>query len=365
MTDRIVLLPGDGIGPEVMAAARRVLDKLAQLRRDLDIAFEEHLVGGAAIDATGEPLPKATLEACKRADAVLLGAVGGPSWADLPRPERPESGLLALRRGLGLFANLRPIRARASTVTRSPIKREVAEDADILFLRELTGGIYFGEKGRDADGAAFDECRYTPTEIARVVRLAAEAARRRRGRLTLVDKANVLETSRLWRQIAGEIVAKEYPDLEYAPLLVDAASMSLMTQPRRFDVIVTDNLFGDILTDEASVLAGAIGVIPSASLGHDRCGLYEPVHGSAPDIAGTARANPVGMIESVGLMLRHSLDRPEDARLVGQAVSDTLKAGLVTAELGGTESTEQVAAAIAEAMERLDRPADERDAAHF
>jgi len=358
MAHRIVLLPGDGIGPEVMAAARRILDTLAA-RRGLNLTLEEHAIGGEAVDATGLPLPKSTLEACKRADAVLLGAAGGPAWVDLPRAQRPETGLLALRRELGLFANLRPILARPATVTRSPVKREVAEDADILFVRELTGGIYFGEKGEDAHGA-FDDCRYSPDEIARVVRLAADAARRRRGRLTLIDKANVLETSRLWRRITGEIVAQDYPELDYAPLLVDAASMALISRPRDFDVIVTDNLFGDILTDEASVLAGSIGVIPSASLGAGRCGLYEPVHGSAPDIAGTGRANPVGMIESVGLMLEHSLKRPDDAGLVRRAVSDTLKAGLMTADLGGTESTEQAAAAIAAAMERLDSPADER-----
>jgi len=358
MAYRIVLLPGDGIGPEVMAAGRRILETLAALRA-LDFKLEEHAVGGEAVDAMGAPLPRTTREACEAADGVLLGAVGGPAWNELSREMRPETGLLELRRALGLFANLRPILARPATVTRSPVKREVAEGSDILFVRELTGGIYFGEKGEDEAGA-FDHCRYSPAEIERVVHLAARNSQRRRGRLTLVDKANVMETSRLWRRLTTEIVTRDYPDLDFETILVDAASMALITRPRDFDVIVTENLFGDILTDEASVLAGTIGVVPSASLGSGRRGLYEPVHGSAPDIVGTGRANPVGMIESVALMLEHSLGRLADAGLVRRAVSDTLKAGIMTPDLGGTDSTEQVAAAIAGAMERLETKANER-----
>ncbi|GEQ96528.1 3-isopropylmalate dehydrogenase [Iodidimonas gelatinilytica] len=297
MSHRILLLPGDGIGPEVVEAGCHVLDHLATAT-NFDISYETGLIGGAAIDATGVPMPAQTLEAARRADAVLLGAVGGPQWHGLPGDKRPEAGLLALRAALGVFANLRPIRVRPQAVEQSPIKREIAEGSDILFVRELTGGLYFGDKGTEGD-AAYDVCRYSRTEIERVVRLAADAASSRRGRLTLVDKANVMETSRLWRAVTEEIIAQHYKNLDLEILLVDAATMHLLTRPRDFDVIVTENLFGDILTDEASVLTGSIGLIPSASLGATGAGLYEPVHGSAPDIAGQGKANPIGMIESI------------------------------------------------------------------
>lgn len=336
----ILLLPGDGIGPEVTAAARRVLDVLG-----LGLRYEEAAIGGAAIEDCGLPLPLDTLAAARRADAVLLGAVGGPQWNDLPGERRPEAGLLALRRALGLYANLRPVRVRASTAGHGPLKPGIVEGTDILFVRELTGGLYFGARGRDAEGA-FDTCRYSRAEIERVVRRAGDLARARRGRLTLVDKANVLETSRLWREVTREIVAADFADLDFDIVLVDAMTMHLLTRPRDFDVVVTENLFGDILTDEASVLAGSIGLVPSASLGEGPGGLYEPAHGSAPDIAGTGRANPIGMIESAALMLELALDRRREAAMVREAVDRVLADGILPADLGGRHGTGEIADAV-------------------
>ncbi len=345
MTFRILALPGDGIGPEVVASARKVMNALA-LKSGWRFSWQEALIGGAAIEAEGVPLPDRTLEAALEADAVLLGAVGGPAWDGLPGHLRPERGLLQLRRALGTFANLRPIRCLDALADHTPLKPDVVRGTDILFVRELTGGLYFGDKGQDARGA-YDVCRYSESEIARVVRLAAHLAAGRRGHLTLIDKANVLETSRLWRRVAKRILAEEFPNLAFDIQLVDAAAMRLIQAPRRFDVIVTENLFGDILTDEASVLAGSIGLIPSASLGEDGMpGLYEPVHGSAPDIAGTGRANPIGMIASCALMLEWSARRPDLARLVEEAIARTLTVGMLTADLGGSGDTVTVTDAV-------------------
>ncbi len=356
MTFRILALPGDGIGPEVVASARKVLNALA-LRSGWRFSWREELIGGAALEAEGVPLPDRTLEAALQADAVLLGAVGGPAWDGLPGHLRPERGLLQLRRALGTFANLRPIRCHPALATRTPLKSEIVSGTDMLFVRELTGGLYFGEKGQDARGA-YDVCRYTEEEIARVVRLAARLATGRRRHLTLIDKANVLETSRLWRRVARRVLEEEFPDLAFATQLVDAAAMRLIHAPLSFDVIVTENLFGDILTDEASVLAGSIGLIPSASLGEEGMpGIYEPVHGSAPDIAGTGRANPVGMIASAALMLEWSAGRPDLARLVEEAVTHTLADGVLPADLGGAADTASVTEAVIGHLATLSQPA--------
>lgn len=344
MPKTILLLPGDGIGPEVLRAIRPLIDRLIP-----DSRLTEGLIGGAAIDRAGAPLPTATIEAALAADAVLLGAVGGPKWDTLSGPMRPEAGLLKLRGALGVYANLRPIRVRASTVDRAPVKADIATGTDILFVRELTGGLYFGDKGRDEQGA-YDICRYSEGEIARVVRLAATMAKARRGRLTLVDKVNVLETSRLWREVTTRILAEDFADIEFETQLVDSMTMHLLTRPRDFDVVVTENLFGDILTDEASVLTGSIGLIPSASLGASKRGLYEPVHGSAPDIAGRGLANPVGMIESLALMLEYSLDDAAAAEGLRGAVSRALDDGFKTGDLGGKTTTEAMAQAV---LERL------------
>lgn len=348
MQATIVLLPGDGIGPEVVAAARLALEAAAE-RFGHAFDFEELPVGGAAVDACGQPLPEATLAACRAADAVLLGAVGGPKWSGLPGAERPEAGLLALRREMGLFANLRPIKTEPEAAKLSPLKPGITEGVDLLFVRELTGGLYFGEKSRDAERAR-DVCDYSVEEIERLVRLGADLARKRRKKLTSIDKSNVLETSRLWRQVVDQVVGADYPDLELEHLLVDAAAMHLLTRPADFDVLVTENLFGDILTDEASVLAGAIGLVPSASLGAGKAGLYEPIHGSAPDIAGQQRANPLGMISSAAMMLELSLDLAEAAAALRAGVSGAIAEGTVTSDLGGTMSTQAVARAVAESV---------------
>ncbi len=354
MTFRILALPGDGIGPEVMAVARRVLEALAR-GAAFDFSWQEALIGGAAIESEGVPLPDHTLEAALAADAVLLGAVGGPRWEDLPGTRRPETGLLQLRRALEVFANLRPVRTRRALVDHTPLKPEVVEGTDMLFVRELTGGLYFGEKGRDRRGA-YDLCRYSASEVERVVRLAARLARGRRGRLTLIDKANVLETSRLWREVSESLIAREFADLDFELLLVDAAAMLLIREPTRFDVIVTENLFGDILTDEAGVLAGSLGLVPSASLGAETGpGLYEPIHGSAPDIAGRGIANPVGMLESLALMLDWSMQRPDLAATLTTAIDGVLEAGILPADLGGTASTGDIERAV---LSRLAMPAD-------
>jgi len=344
-----VLLPGDGIGPEVVVEAQKVLEVVAE-RFGLSFSFEEHLIGGVAIDATGDPLPPSTVEACREADAVILGAVGGPRWDDPLAKTRPEDGLLGIRFELGLFANLRPIQVHFPTA--SPLRD--AAGVDILFVRELTGGIYFGPSSLSEDGTvARSEMVYSVPEIERVVRVAAEAARTRRGKLTSVDKANVLEVSRLWRRVAQRVMDDEYPDVDYEVVLVDAMAMHLLSRPKEFDVVVTGNLFGDILTDEASMLPGSLGLLPSASLGDGPPGLYEPVHGSAPDIAGKGLANPLAAILAAAMALRHSLDLPEAADAIEQGVNDVLDAGLRTADIAGTgpaTSTAEMGDAVARAI---------------
>ncbi|HEY8328372.1 MAG TPA: 3-isopropylmalate dehydrogenase [Rhodanobacter sp.] len=348
MKARIVTLPGDGVGPEVTAAAVAVLKTVAA-RYEHVFAFEEQLIGGTAIDATGEPLPAASLAACRSADAVLLGAVGGPKWSDPNAPVRPEQGLLALRAALGVYANLRPLQVHPALADLSPLKNDKLKHVDVLFVRELTGGAYFGAKTRSAD-AATDECRYTVAEIERVVRRAFELARGRRRHVTSVDKANVLETSRLWRSTVQRMAA-EYPDVKLEHQLVDSMAMLLLTQPNRYDVVVTENLFGDILTDEAAALAGSLGLLPSASLGDGRRGLYEPIHGSAPDIAGTGTANPVGAILSAALLLRHSLGLEAEAVAIESAVEQVLHHGPHSRDIGGHAGTDEVRDAVLAAIE--------------
>jgi 3-isopropylmalate dehydrogenase len=335
---KIVLLAGDGVGPEVMDAARRVLDAVAP-----DLEYEEHLAGGAAIDAHGTALTDEALDACKRSDAVLLGAVGGPKWDTTdPGAVRPEQGLFALRSGLELYANLRPVRPLPALYDASPLRREVIERTDLLVMRELTGGIYFGDKGR-ADGRAHDTCVYTVPEIERIARAGFRAAR---SRVTSVDKANVLETSRLWREVVTRVHSDEFPNIELEHVLVDVAAMRLVAAPRHFDVLLTENMFGDILSDEAAMLTGSIGMLPSASLGDGGPGLFEPVHGSAPDIAGQGVANPLAMILSAALMLRHGLSREDLAASVESAVDRALDAGLRTRDLGGTATTAEATEAV-------------------
>jgi 3-isopropylmalate dehydrogenase len=339
---KIVTLPGDGIGPEVLAAALEVLAQVAP-----DLTYEEHLIGGAAIDATGTALPDETLAACREADAVLLAAVGGPQWDTTdPDTPRPEQGLLGLRQGLGLFANLRPVRPLPALYDASPLKREVIDRTNLLVVRELTGGIYFGEKGR-ADGRAHDVCAYTETEIERIARVAFRAAR---SRVTSVDKANVLETSRLWREVVMRVHGAEFPNIALEHLLVDNAAMQLVAAPRHFEVLLTENMFGDILSDEAAMITGSIGLLPSASLGDDGPGVFEPVHGSAPDIAGQGVANPLAMFLSAAMMLRHGLAREEAAAQIESAVDRALDAGLRTGDLGGTATTAQATRAVLEEL---------------
>ncbi|MEM9455093.1 MAG: 3-isopropylmalate dehydrogenase [Myxococcota bacterium] len=350
MNAHIVLLPGDGIGPEIIAQARRVLEAIAA-RFDHQLTLDTHLMGGAAIDATGDPLPAPTLDACEKADAILLGAVGGPQWdgAEI----RPEQGLLRLRKALELHANLRPVTVRSALVEASPLRPERLAGVDLLVVRELTGGLYFGRprfRQTDEHGTrAVDTLEYRDTEIERVARVAFSIARTRRRRVTSVDKANVLESSRLWREVTTA-VARDYPDVELEHRLVDATAMHLVTQPARFDVILTGNMFGDILTDEASVLTGSLGVLPSASLGEGRRGLYEPIHGSAPDIAGRGIANPVGTIASAAMLLRHSLGLAHEADVVEDAIDRALTAGARTADLGGSSNTQAMTDAILEEL---------------
>jgi 3-isopropylmalate dehydrogenase len=327
----IAVLPGDGIGTEVTGEALRSLDALAR-RFGHTFAFETALIGGAAIDATGEALPADTLALCRRADAVLLGAVGGPKWGP-GAAVRPEQGLLQLRKALGLYANLRPVVPHPAVLDAAPIKPELLRGVDIMVVRELTGGIYFGDKQRSAT-EAIDVCRYTSLEIERVVRLAATLARQRRGKLTSIDKANVLETSRLWREVVDRVMPAEFPQVRYEHMLVDAAAMHLIRTPRDFDVIVTENMFGDILTDEASVLAGSMGMLPSASLGATpKAGLYEPIHGSAPDIAGRGIANPYGAILSAAMLLRYSFKLEAEALALEAAVSAAIVGGARPADI--------------------------------
>lgn len=341
MTHRIVTLPGDGIGPEIMAPALEVLRAVGEFE------FEEHLFGGASIDAHGIALTDETLAACRKADAVLLAAVGGPKWDTTdPDKPRPEQGLLGLRKGLGLFANLRPVKPIPALYDASPLRRERIEGTDLLVVRELTGGIYFGEKTRTAEQAS-DLCSYTVAEIERIARVGFRAAR---SRVSSVDKANVLETSRLWRETVMRVHSQEFPHIELEHVLVDNAAMQLVSSPRHFDVILTENLFGDILSDEAAMLTGSIGMLPSASLGADKPGLFEPVHGSAPDIAGQGIANPLAMFLSVALMLRHGLGMEPEAAAVEAAVQKALADGLRTADLGGHAGTAEATATVLAAL---------------
>lgn len=327
----LVVLGGDGIGPEVTAEAVRVLEAVAG-KFGHTFRFESALMGGAAIDATGEPLPAATLAACQKADAVLLGAVGGPKWSDPNAKVRPEQGLLGLRKALGLFANLRPVAPHPAVLDASPIKADLLRGVDIMVVRELTGGIYFGDKQRTATEAV-DVCRYSVMEIERVVRLAGQLAMGRRRKIHSVDKANVLETSRLWRSVVDRILPSEFPGVAYEHMLVDSAAMHLIKRPADFDVLVTENMFGDILTDEASMLAGSLGLLPSASLGSGTCGLFEPIHGSAPDIAGRGIANPYATILSAALLLRHALKLETEAQAVEAAVSKAVVSGALPADI--------------------------------
>ena len=336
---KIVTLPGDGIGPEIMAPAIAVLERLVP-----GVHTEEHAFGGASIDAHGTALTEDTLQACRGADAVLLAAVGGPKWDTTdPSKPRPEQGLLGLRKELGLYANLRPVRPLPALYDASPLKRDRIDGTDLLVVRELTGGIYFGEKTRTKTTAS-DLCEYSAEEVTRIARVAFRSARRK---VTSVDKANVLETSRLWREVVHEVHAAEFPDVVLEDLLVDNAAMQLVSNPADFDVIVTENMFGDILSDEAAMITGSIGMLPSASLGDEGGpGLFEPVHGSAPDIAGQGIANPLAMFLSVALMLRHGLALESEAATLESAVDKALGEGLLTTDLGGSATTAEATAAV-------------------
>jgi 3-isopropylmalate dehydrogenase len=357
MTHHIVTLPGDGIGPEILAPALEVLRAIG------DFAFESHPFGGASIDLHGTALTEETLAACRGADAVLLAAVGGPKWDTTdPHAPRPEQGLLALRKGLGLYANLRPVKPLPALYEASPLRRERIEGTDLLVVRELTGGIYFGEKTRSDDYAS-DVCAYSREEIERIARTAFGAAR---SKVASVDKANVLETSRLWREVVMEVHCAEFPHIELEHVLVDNAAMQLVAAPRHFDTILTENMFGDILSDEAAMITGSIGMLPSASLGAApentpspggegknggaRGGLFEPVHGSAPDIAGRGIANPLAMFLSAALMLRHGLNLASEAAAVESAVEQALERGLRTPDLGGTAGTAEATRAVLEQL---------------
>jgi len=347
---KIALLPGDGIGPEVAAAAVRVLDAVAD-----DLTYDEQLVGGASIDANGSALTDAAMAAIEQSDAVLLAAVGGPKWDSTdPDAVRPEQGLFRLRADLGLFANLRPVRPVPALLDASPLKRELVEGTDMLIVRELTGGLYFGERGRRGD-SAYDTCIYSVAEIERIARVAFKAARTR---VTSVDKANVLESSRLWREVVTRLAAEEFPEVELEHQLVDSCAMRLVAEPRSFDVILTENMFGDILSDEASMLTGSLGMLPTASLGAgersgdergargSRPSMFEPVHGSAPDIAGRGVANPLGMILSAAMLLRHGLGREEAAAAVESAVDRALERGVRPRDLGGSANTAETTEAV-------------------
>ncbi len=337
MAVSIAVLPGDGIGPEITAPTLELLSRVG------DFGFAEHPFGGVSIDAHGTALTDETLAACRASDAVLLAAVGGPKWDSTdPQAPRPEQGLLGLRKALGLYANLRPVRAVEALLDSSPLRREVVERTDLLVVRELTGGIYFGEKTRTQDSAS-DLCIYSTAEIERIARVAFGAAR---SKVTSVDKANVLETSRLWREVVRRVHAQEFPQVELEHALVDSTAMKLITAPRHFDVILTENLFGDILSDEASVVTGSLGLLPSASIGEGGPGVFEPVHGSAPDIAGQGIANPLAMFLSAALMLRHGLGRESEASAVESAVDRALDEGLRTRDLGGTASTAEATQAV-------------------
>jgi 3-isopropylmalate dehydrogenase len=356
MNAKVVLLPGDGIGPEVVAQAERVLQRVAE-RFGHKFDFVTCAIGGCAIDEFGDPLPERTLAECRSSQAVLLGAVGGPKWDDPRAKTRPEAGLLKIRKELGLFANLRPITAHRQLVDASPLKRNIVEGVDILFIRELTGGLYFGEAVRrphPSGEEAWNTMIYSTAEIERVVRLAGQLARRRRKKVTSVDKANVLEVSRLWREVAARVMKNEFPEIAYDVVLVDAMAMHLISRPRDFDVVVTENMFGDILTDEGSMLPGSLGLLPSASLGESGPGLYEPIHGSAPDIAGKGIANPLATILAAAMLLRHSLCLEEEAAAIESAVNAVLDQGYRTKDIaagGPGIGTEEMGTRVVEALQ--------------
>ena len=349
MKATIAVLPGDGIGPEVVGQATDLLALIAETFGH-EFTFVEGLIGGIAIDQCGDPLPAETVAICEAAEAILLGAVGGPKWSDPTASVQPERGLLSLRQHFGLFANLRPVKTYAALLDHAPLRAELLQDVDILFVRELVSGIYFGDRQEQGDGeAAYDTMRYRRDEVEQVANVAFRAAQGRRQRLCSVDKANVLASSRLWRRSVVEL-HEDYDDVELEHLLVDAATMHLLTRPASFDVIVASNMFGDILSDEASVLAGSLGMLPSASLRADNFGLYEPVHGSAPDIAGQGIANPIGMFLSAAMLLRYSLQLEDEARAIEAAIDEALAAGLRTADIAGADesavSTDDFAAAV-------------------
>jgi 3-isopropylmalate dehydrogenase len=352
----IAVLPGDGIGPEVVAQALRVLRAITS-RFGHEFEMREALFGGAAIDARGSGLPDDTLALCRSSAAVLLGAIGGPRWGPAA-PVRPEAALLGLRAALGVYANLRPIKVHPSLLDATVFKPEILRDVDLIFVRELTGGIYFGRKGRDANGA-FDECRYTEAEIVRATRVAGALAQARRRKIMQIDKSNVLETSRLWRAVSERVIREEFPGVSIEHMFVDAAAMHLIRRPREFDVLLTENLFGDVLTDEAAMLAGSLGLLPSASLGDGKLGVYEPIHGSAPDIAGRGIANPVGTILSAALLLRHSLGLETEAQAIEAAVHQAIARGARTADFAETgakalstaEMGDAVLAALADSIQ--------------
>ncbi|MBQ3335705.1 MAG: 3-isopropylmalate dehydrogenase [Eubacteriaceae bacterium] len=340
MAYQIAVIKGDGIGPEIVEASMRVLDKVGE-KYHYDFNYTEVLAGGIAIDETGSPLPQETVDVCLKSDAVLLGAMGGPKWDNLPGDKRPEAGLLGIRKALGLFANLRPAMLFPELRNASPLKPEiVSQGLDVLVVRELTGDVYFGEKKRDGDEFASDLMNYSRPEVERIAKIGFDSAMKRGKKLHCVDKANVLETSRLWRKIVTE-VAEDYPEVDVEYLYVDNAAMQLVINPRQFDVILTGNLFGDILSDESSMLTGSIGMLPSASLGEGSLGMYEPIHGSAPDIAGQDKANPLATILSVAMMLRYSLNLPDAAQVIEDAVAKTLSQGFRTADIA-TEGEEVI-----------------------
>ena len=327
----ITLLPGDGIGPEVTSSGKKILSTIEEIY-DHKFSYEEKLIGGSAIDAGHLPLPEETIASCKESNAIILGAVGGPKWSDPNAKVRPEQGLLGLRETLKVFANIRPVKVMPELISASPLKKELLENVDLVVIRELTGGIYFGKKHKD-DNHASDLCIYHDYEVDRIVRLASNIAMTRRKKLASIDKANVLETSRFWRNRTNNIVTTEFPDIDLEHILVDAAAMYLISKPSEFDVIVTENMFGDILTDEASMLAGSMGMLPSASIGEGVKGLYEPIHGSAPDIAGQGVANPCGMILSIALLLRYSLKLEDEASFLEKSVENVISAGARTKDI--------------------------------
>jgi 3-isopropylmalate dehydrogenase len=336
MKKKIAVLPGDGIGPEVTAQAVKVLNAIAK-RFSHEFKFEEGLIGACAIDKTGDPFPQETLKLCKSADAILFGAIGDPKYDNDPTAKiRPEQGLLAMRKALNLYSNIRPVKSYSNLVHSSPLKKEIIAGVDFVVFRELTGGIYFGDKGREKDGKAFDVCSYSEEEILRITRLAFEAAKERKKKVTLVDKANVLETSRLWRETVQKY-AKEFPDVKLELMFVDNAAMKIIQNPRDFDVILTENMFGDIISDEASVITGSLGMLPSASIG-DKAALYEPIHGSYPQAAGKNIANPFASILSAAMMLELSFHLPVESAFIQRAVNDAINMGIVTEDLNTSKN---------------------------